>query len=99
VRFNVAADPVSFHIPLHRTFAGFLHAAIMGKSKQDLHALHASVPEHWADMIIEHPLRMQVLASQILANLWVRNGNNMQRQVCNGKYGKQPEYVHVILTI
>jgi len=83
INYNVAALPVSFHIPLHRILAGYLHSGALGSLKAPITSLLQLDRRDptWVVKLIEHPLRVQVLGSQILANLWVRNGTTMLRQV------------------
>ncbi|ETM37636.1 hypothetical protein L914_15850 [Phytophthora nicotianae] len=100
--FNVAAQPTSLHIPLHR----FLTAAVrhicisqsgLGSSIPSEKLLRAfgfdklSADKQWE--LVEMPLRCLVMASQIHSNLWRRNGDeNMLAQLYN--YSALPYCIH-----
>jgi hypothetical protein len=101
-RFNVAADPTSLHVPLHR----YLSAAIrqitvfhegFQSSIQSIGLLRAFGFEGLSAKakreLIEMPLRCLVMASQIHSGLWRRNGDeNMLAQLYN--YSALPYCVH-----
>uniref|UniRef100_M4BIA7 E3 ubiquitin-protein ligase n=1 Tax=Hyaloperonospora arabidopsidis (strain Emoy2) TaxID=559515 RepID=M4BIA7_HYAAE len=100
--FNVASQPTSLHIPLHR----FLTAAVRHVCISPT-GLGDSIPsdgilrifgfdELPVDMqweLVEMPLRCLVMASQIHSNLWRRNGDeNMLAQLYN--YSALPYCIH-----
>ncbi|KAF4139503.1 ATP-dependent Clp protease adaptor protein ClpS [Phytophthora infestans] len=100
--FNVASQPTSLHIPLHR----FLTAAVrhicisqagLGSSIPSDGLLKVfgfdklSADKKWE--LVEMPLRCLVMASQIHSNLWRRNGDeNMLAQLYN--YSALPYCIH-----
>ncbi|KAG6975817.1 hypothetical protein JG688_00001994 [Phytophthora aleatoria] len=100
--FNVASQPTSLHIPLHR----FLTAAVrhicisqsgLGSSIPSDGLLRVfgfdklSADKQWE--LVEMPLRCLVMASQIHSNLWRRNGDeNMLAQLYN--YSALPYCIH-----
>ncbi|KAG6610192.1 E3 ubiquitin-protein ligase UBR1 [Phytophthora cinnamomi] len=100
--FNVASQPTSLHIPLHR----FLTAAVRHICISPT-GLGSSIPadgllrvfgfdqlpadKQWE--LVEMPLRCLVMASQIHSNLWRRNGDeNMLAQLYN--YSALPYCIH-----
>ncbi len=84
VILQVAYEPVSLHIPLHRFLSRILTA---------LFSSHYLSKYHWFDLkawdispraLMEYPLRALVLASQITsAQLWVRNGASVAPSALN----------------
>ncbi|KAF1782848.1 Zinc finger, UBR-type [Phytophthora cactorum] len=76
VKYDVSTQAVSFHNPLHGLLASFL----IEKEQNDF-------VRHKKTMLIygmmEFPLRSLVLCAQISCGLWIRNGQNMQRQMLN----------------
>ncbi|OWZ21313.1 hypothetical protein PHMEG_0004147 [Phytophthora megakarya] len=100
--FNVAFQPTSLHIPLHR----FLTAAVrhicisqagLGNSIPSDGLVKVfgfdklSADQQWE--LAELPLRCLVMASQIHSNLWRRNGDeNMLAQLYN--YSALPYCIH-----
>ncbi|GMF22613.1 unnamed protein product [Phytophthora fragariaefolia] len=100
--FNIAAQPTSLHIPLHR----FLIAAVrhICTSQSGLgSAIPADgilgvfgfdkLPAEKQCELVEMPLRCLVMASQIHSNLWRRNGDeNMLAQLYN--YSALPYCIH-----
>ncbi|EGZ28097.1 hypothetical protein PHYSODRAFT_554376 [Phytophthora sojae] len=100
--FNVASQPTSLHIPLHR----FLTAAVRHICISPT-GLGSSIPadgllrvfgfdklpadKQWE--LVDMPLRCLVMASQIHSNLWRRNGDeNMLAQLYN--YSALPYCIH-----
>lgn len=78
IAFDVAEQPVSVHIPLHRFLAALLtRAATLGLTLSDALQLD-SWPLHdpvgLVLSLLEFPLRVQVMHAQVRAKLWVRNG-------------------------
>lgn len=101
-RFNVAADPTSLHIPLHRYLSATIrqitvfHAGFQS-SIQSSGLLRAfgfeGLSAEAKQELIEMPLRCLVMASQIHSGLWRRNGDeNMLAQLYN--YSALPYCVH-----
>lgn len=100
--FNVASQPTSLHIPLHR----FLTAAVrhicfsqsgLGNSIPTDGLLRVfgfdKLPVDMQWELLEMPLRCLVMASQIHSNLWRRNGDeNMLAQLYN--YSALPYCIH-----
>ncbi|XP_073494949.1 E3 ubiquitin-protein ligase UBR1 isoform X1 [Phyllobates terribilis] len=78
--FKVSRDPVSIHLPLSRMLAG-LHSQ-MSKT-----GLLTKLPElispndFQVELLIESPLQCLVLAGQVAAEMWKRNGLTIVSQV------------------
>ncbi|KAG9481380.1 hypothetical protein GDO78_010558 [Eleutherodactylus coqui] len=78
--FKVSRDPVSIHLPLSRVLAG-LH------SQMNKMGLITKLPEiispndFQVELLIESPLRCLVLAGQVAAEMWKRNGLTIVSQV------------------
>ncbi|KAE9047645.1 hypothetical protein PR003_g968 [Phytophthora rubi] len=100
--FNVASQPTSLHIPLHRFLAAAVRHICISPT-----GLGSSIPadgllrifgfdklpvdKQWE--LLEMPLRCLVMASQIHSNLWRRNGDeNMLAQLYN--YSALPYCIH-----
>ncbi|DBA01308.1 TPA: hypothetical protein N0F65_001813 [Lagenidium giganteum] len=101
-KFDVAAQPTSLHIPLHRFLSSSLRHICIYKSEFSssiesegflkLFGLH-NLPIDNSMELIELPLRSLVMASQIHANMWRRNGDeSMLAQIYN--YSALPYCVH-----
>ncbi|GMF11691.1 unnamed protein product [Phytophthora lilii] len=100
--FNVAAQPTSLHIPLHRFLtAAVRHICINQSGIGNLIPSDGllkvfgfdklSADKQWE--LVEMPLRCLVMASQIHSNLWRRNGDeNMLAQLYN--YSALPYCIH-----
>ena len=81
-QYRVSRDPVSFHLILHRCIGAFVFEAAYRHradeqvpSLQELCCLDSpSLPKLFALFLIDHPIRTQVLCSQIESHGWVRNG-------------------------
>ncbi|VEN36567.1 unnamed protein product [Callosobruchus maculatus] len=69
---------VSFHLPLHRYLAVFLCQAV---AKQGI-SLNEVLPpaEYFLNLLMMHPLLVQVAFYEILNGLWVRNGLQIKGQ-------------------
>jgi hypothetical protein len=86
IDYDVGSAPVSFHLPLHRIFASFLSSACAQLEIERLDQLLPApagvqtIPSGFVQQLIEHPLQLQVLMAQELANLWVRNGAMVPQQ-------------------
>ena len=78
--YDISKRPVSMHIPLHRLLAGFLQQAASVDSLERLISKE-SLPKHFLECLIEHPMRIQALCAHCDAKLWVRNGNSILHQV------------------
>lgn len=78
--FSISLDPVTFHLTLHRILAGFIARSA---TIADLRTLISkeSLPDHFLEYLIEHPLRIQSLVAQIRAGMWIRNGNSIFHQI------------------
>ncbi|CEG37028.1 hypothetical protein L917_15713 [Plasmopara halstedii] len=100
--FNVASQPTSLHIPLHRFLtAAVRHICIKQSGVTKCIASNGLLKMFGfdklsADMqweLIEMPLRCLVMAAQIHSNLWRRNGDeNMLAQLYN--YSALPYCIH-----
>lgn len=77
-RHQVSSDPVSFHLTLQRCMSSFAFETAYrhrgdSLALQDLWHLD-ELPSSFFAFLVDHPLRTQVLCSQIETNRWVRNG-------------------------
>ena len=86
-KYDIQMRPVTMQIALHRILAGFMLEAI---DVTDLETIISkeSLPPHFLDFLLEHPLRIHALHGQVQAGLWVRNGNSLLSQVV--LYRKNP---------
>ncbi|KAJ8290377.1 hypothetical protein GJAV_G00012060 [Gymnothorax javanicus] len=78
--YKVSQEPVSIHLPISRLLAGlYVHLCRTGAVKH----LHEYVDQQSCDFayIAEHPLRCIVLAAQVSAEMWRRNGLSLVSQV------------------
>lgn len=77
IDFQVSAGFNTFHLPLHRYLAGLLYEGMkLWKLSLD-EFLVVSEKHAFLKYLIEHPLRIQVLNSQIRSGLWNRNGKEV----------------------
>ena len=77
-RHQVSSDPVSFHLTLQRCMSSFAFEAAY-RHRNDSLTLHDlwhldELPLSFFAFLVDHPLRTQVLCSQIETSRWVRNG-------------------------
>ncbi|KAI1295772.1 E3 ubiquitin-protein ligase UBR3 [Halotydeus destructor] len=72
------AYQATFHFPLHRYYAIFLHHAVQRQSL----SLSSLLPfcESKLQLYLAHPLQVLVAFYEILCGLWVRNGLQMKGQ-------------------
>ncbi|XP_044127581.1 E3 ubiquitin-protein ligase UBR1 isoform X2 [Bufo gargarizans] len=78
--FKVSRDPVSIHLPLSRMLAG-LHSQ-MSKTGLITKLPELISPDDFQmELLIESPLRCLVLAGQVAAEMWKRNGLTILSQV------------------
>lgn len=78
--FKVSRDPVSIHLPLSRILAG-LHSQ-MSKTGFITKLPELISPDDFqVELLIESPLRCLVLAGQVAAEMWKRNGLTIISQV------------------
>uniref|UniRef100_A0A8C7NS65 E3 ubiquitin-protein ligase n=1 Tax=Oncorhynchus mykiss TaxID=8022 RepID=A0A8C7NS65_ONCMY len=77
--YKVSQEPVSIHLPISRALAG-----------EENHTVHLSAPMGLGKLLCEscdftwfaeHPLRCVVLAAQVSAEMWRRNGLSLVSQV------------------
>jgi hypothetical protein len=85
-RGPVSRAPTSYHLPLHRLYAALLHALIAASPEQlarcglrDLY-LRTLLPAGDPLELVLHPLSCFVLAGQVQAGLWRRNGERIVRE-------------------
>ncbi|MBN3275596.1 UBR1 ligase, partial [Polyodon spathula] len=77
--YKVSQDPVSIHLPISRLLAGlYVHLCRSGA----INRLHEYLPAG-CDIayMVEYPLRCLVLAAQVAAEMWRRNGLSLVSQV------------------
>ena len=79
-RFRASEDPVSFHLTVHRLATAVAFESLYrrrNESEADLHELWClnELPQSFMCFLVDHPLRVLVLCSQIESNRWVRNGS------------------------
>uniref|UniRef100_A0A667XHJ0 E3 ubiquitin-protein ligase n=1 Tax=Myripristis murdjan TaxID=586833 RepID=A0A667XHJ0_9TELE len=71
--YKVSQEPVSIHLPISRLLASlYVHLCRMGTMER----LQESV-----DPFVEYPLRCVVLAAQVTAEMWRRNGLSLVSQI------------------
>ncbi|KAM4624786.1 E3 ubiquitin-protein ligase UBR1 [Polymixia lowei] len=78
--YKVSQEPVSIHLPISRLLAGLcVHLCRTGAIEH----LHEYVDPESCDFtqFVEHPLRCVVLAAQVSAEMWRRNGLSLVSQV------------------
>uniref|UniRef100_A0AAY4AXF0 E3 ubiquitin-protein ligase n=1 Tax=Denticeps clupeoides TaxID=299321 RepID=A0AAY4AXF0_9TELE len=80
--YKVSQEPVSIHVPISRLLAGlYVHLCRTGSIKH----LHEYVDPVSCTLdftyLVEHPLRCVVLAAQVSAEMWRRNGLSLVSQV------------------
>ncbi|XP_057714744.1 E3 ubiquitin-protein ligase UBR1 isoform X2 [Corythoichthys intestinalis] len=75
--YKVSQEPVSIHLPLSRLLAG-LYVLIC---KNGLFEQLFDKEYYDFSNLVEHPLRCVVLAAQVLAEMWRRNGLSLVSQV------------------
>ncbi|XP_074027443.1 ubr3 ubiquitin ligase isoform X2 [Leptinotarsa decemlineata] len=69
---------LSFHLPLHRFLAVFLGQAV---SKQGIKLNEVLPPnDSFLNLVMMHPLRVQVAFYEILNGMWLRNGLQIKGQ-------------------
>ncbi|XP_040916082.1 E3 ubiquitin-protein ligase UBR1 [Toxotes jaculatrix] len=75
--YKVSQEPVSIHLPISRLLAGlYVHLCRTGAIE------HLENPESYDyTQLAEHPLRCVVLAAQVSAEMWRRNGLSLVSQV------------------
>eukprot|EP01117_Protostelium_nocturnum_P009180 TRINITY_DN3287_c0_g1_i1.p1 TRINITY_DN3287_c0_g1~~TRINITY_DN3287_c0_g1_i1.p1 ORF type:complete len:2057 (+),score=781.40 TRINITY_DN3287_c0_g1_i1:96-6266(+) len=78
-KFLVSVHANYFHLPLHRYLALFLHRVAKTQSK-DLGSIVKRQGREIGLALIEHPLRIQSLISQVRIGMWVRNGREVWAQ-------------------
>ncbi|XP_056151209.1 E3 ubiquitin-protein ligase UBR1 [Lampris incognitus] len=78
--YKVSQEPVSIHLPISRLLAGlYVHLYRTGAIEN----LHQYVDPGSCDFtyFVEHPLRCVVLAAQVSADMWRRNGLSLVSQL------------------
>ncbi|RVE57238.1 hypothetical protein OJAV_G00213940 [Oryzias javanicus] len=75
--YKVSQEPVSIHLPISRLFAG-LYVLLCGTGA--IERLDNPESYDFTDLA-EHPLRCIVLAAQVSAEMWRRNGLSLVSQV------------------
>ncbi|KAG8560947.1 hypothetical protein GDO81_015191 [Engystomops pustulosus] len=78
--FKVSRDPVSIHLPLSRMLAG-LHSQLCKTGLITKLPELLSPNDFQVELLIESPLRCLVLAGQVAAEMWKRNGLTIISQV------------------
>uniref|UniRef100_A0A3Q1G0S1 E3 ubiquitin-protein ligase n=1 Tax=Acanthochromis polyacanthus TaxID=80966 RepID=A0A3Q1G0S1_9TELE len=76
--YKVSQEPVSIHLPISRLLAG-LYVLLCGKGTID--RLDHPVSSYDFTQLVELPLRCVVLAAQVSAEMWRRNGLSLVSQV------------------
>ncbi|ELT88826.1 hypothetical protein CAPTEDRAFT_153753, partial [Capitella teleta] len=78
VKYDVASQPVYIHLPITRLFAGLL--PFLSKLNLNLQEL-LQKSNAKLNVLIEPSLRAQVLAAQVHAQMWRRNGYSLLNQI------------------
>uniref|UniRef100_A0A8C7CTD4 E3 ubiquitin-protein ligase n=1 Tax=Oncorhynchus kisutch TaxID=8019 RepID=A0A8C7CTD4_ONCKI len=78
--YKVSQEPVSIHLPISRALAGEENHTVHLSAPMDsnVYVLQESCDFTW---FAEHPLRCVVLAAQVSAEMWRRNGLSLVSQV------------------
>jgi len=76
---KVSRDPVSMQIPLHRSMAMFLRTctSVWDAPITELLEFSDRSAQNFCRQLIEEPLRVNVMVSQIQNRMWIRNGQSM----------------------
>lgn len=90
-QFDVASHQVSFHIPVHR-FVGLLCRRLAVSLGIDIATLFEVVPMEQRLQLGDLPLRVMVLAAQVRAKMWRRNGQSLTQELLNYESGPQSAY-------
>ncbi|GAB1601270.1 E3 ubiquitin-protein ligase UBR2-like isoform X2 [Argonauta hians] len=78
IKYDVASQPVSIHLPVIRLFAGlYLHMEKFGICSPEMISQFDMSPVD----LIEPPLRTQVMIAQNYAGMWKRNGFSLLNQI------------------
>ncbi|KAF7658034.1 hypothetical protein LDENG_00018910 [Lucifuga dentata] len=78
--YKVSQEPVSIHLPISRLLAGFYVQLCRTGAVQ--HLQEFADPESYDYLqLAEHPLRCVVLAAQVSAEMWRRNGLSLVSQI------------------
>uniref|UniRef100_A0AAR2J1E2 E3 ubiquitin-protein ligase n=1 Tax=Pygocentrus nattereri TaxID=42514 RepID=A0AAR2J1E2_PYGNA len=78
--YKVSQEPVSIHLPITRLLAGDCH--LLSSKMCLLHHFKDALSEHLDfSAFAEHPLRCVVLAAEVSAEMWRRNGLSLVSQV------------------
>ncbi|XP_036362992.1 E3 ubiquitin-protein ligase UBR2 isoform X2 [Octopus sinensis] len=78
IKYDVASQPVSIHLPVIRLFAGlYLHMDKFGICSPEMISQFEMSPVD----LIEPPLRTQVMIAQNYAGMWRRNGFSLLNQI------------------
>lgn len=97
VKYDISANPVSFHHPLHWLLSelfenvSLLHQGVLnelgwlGGFKQMVNDAFNSKDHDMFLMVLEYPIRTIALLSQINCGVWVRNGYSIRNQVRRGE--------------
>ncbi|OAD01255.1 hypothetical protein MUCCIDRAFT_146229 [Mucor lusitanicus CBS 277.49] len=92
VKYDISANPVSFHHPLHWLLSelfenvSLLHQGVLnelgwlGGFKQMVNDAFNSKDHDMFLMVLEYPIRTIALLSQINCGVWVRNGYSIRNQ-------------------
>nr|XP_019940317.1 PREDICTED: E3 ubiquitin-protein ligase UBR1 isoform X1 [Paralichthys olivaceus] len=75
--YKVSQEPVSIHLPISRLLAGLY--VLLCKTGAIVHLDNPEIYDF--TQLVEHPLRCVVLAAQVSAEMWRRNGLSLVSQV------------------
>eukprot|EP01117_Protostelium_nocturnum_P005279 TRINITY_DN1925_c0_g2_i1.p1 TRINITY_DN1925_c0_g2~~TRINITY_DN1925_c0_g2_i1.p1 ORF type:complete len:1678 (-),score=263.05 TRINITY_DN1925_c0_g2_i1:3052-8085(-) len=83
IKYNVSSNPVSFHLPIHRTLSAFIQIFALQFPNLPISHLFSSQsnPSQFYLELIEAPLHIQVLLSQARSDLWIRNGLSLMHRI------------------
>jgi ATP-dependent Clp protease adapter protein ClpS len=86
--YDVATQPVTFHLPLSRALAIALRRSCTSTSGSDTVGPASLLPDGFASQeqifrLIEHPLRTSVFAAQVQVGMWKRNGAAVAHEAVN----------------
>ena len=87
VKGAVHTETMSINIPLHRFLAALVtKASATGMGLPEIFGMNGWTlhdPVGLIMSLMEPPMRITVLAAQVRANLWIRNGSGPQHAICN----------------
>ncbi|KAF2069399.1 hypothetical protein CYY_009283 [Polysphondylium violaceum] len=92
--YRIQKQPISFHLPLHRSLCSVLYFYSLHYGKTPVQTLvlpdSTLAPDQLACLLAEHVMRIFVLVFMHDAKTWMRNGESINKQAYN--YKMQQEF-------